>query len=195
MKYEAKDFSSLFGVEGLSRKLLETHFTLYQGYVANTNKIQALLAEAEAGSPPYGELKRRFGWEFDGMRLHEYYFGNMKKGAAPLDKASDIGKEIASQFGSIDRWEKDFRATGGIRGIGWAALALDREHRRLFNVWVNEHDAGHLAGQTLLLIMDVFEHAYLLDYGTQRADYIDSFMKSIDWSVASKRFRELPVNG
>lgn len=191
MTYEPKNFDHLLGTPGFSDQLLKNHFTLYQGYVKNTNDLSANLAQAEKGGwmgmPGYAELKRRFGWEFDGMRLHEYYFGNMSKdGGSP----SDAFKErVSKDFGSYESWEKDFRATGAMRGIGWAVLYHDTMADKLFNVWINEHDAGHFAGCTPVLIMDVFEHAFMLDYGTKRADYIEAFMKAIDWKVVDSRLK------
>lgn len=186
--YEAKNFEALLGTEGFSDMLLRNHFMLYEGYVSNTNKVHDLLRNAEVGTPAYNELKRRFGWEWDGMRLHELYFGNMIKGGGAFDMKSDLAKKIVEDFGSVEAWEKDFRGTGALRGIGWAILARDRETGRLFNVWVNEHDGGHLVGATPLLVMDVFEHAFMLDYGLKRADYIGAFWKAINWSVVSERF-------
>ena len=186
--YEAKNFERLLGTSGFSDVLLRNHFTLYEGYVSNTNKVHEFLKTAEVGTPPYNELKRRFGWEWDGMRLHELYFGNMIKGGSDLDKKSALAKRIEEDFGSVDAWEKDFRATGAMRGIGWVILARDTETGRLFNVWINEHDGGHLAGATIVLVMDVFEHAFALDYGIKRADYINAFWNAIDWNVASERF-------
>jgi superoxide dismutase, Fe-Mn family len=186
--YEAKDYSSLLGTPGFSDNLLDTHFGLYQGYVKNTNTLVEKLASAESGTPEYAELKRRFGWEFNGMRLHELYFSNMiKDGAAPSDTL--LATKLTEDFGSIEAWEKDFKASGALRGIGWVVLYKDGGNR-LFNVWVNEHDVGHLAGATPLLVMDVFEHAFILDYGMKRGEYIDAFMKSIDWSVVGKRFEK-----
>ncbi|HET8575081.1 MAG TPA: Fe-Mn family superoxide dismutase, partial [Candidatus Paceibacterota bacterium] len=124
----------------------------------------------------------------NGMRLHEYYFGGMTKDGQGIDQSSKLHGKIAEEFGSYENWEKDFRGTGAMRGIGWAVLAHDKEADRLFNVWVNEHDMGHLAGATPVLIMDVFEHAFMVDYGTKRAEYIDAFMKAIDWEVSESRF-------
>ena len=122
------------------------------------------------------------------MRLHELYFGNMIKGGTErLPEDSELCKKICAQWGSFDEWAKDFKATGAIRGIGWAILVYDKGADTLFNVWVNEHDVGHLAGATPLLVMDVFEHAFMLDYGVKRADYIESFWKAINWEVAEKR--------
>jgi Fe-Mn family superoxide dismutase len=193
MAYEAKDFSGLLGTEGFSDELLNTHFKLYQGYVANTNKVAELLASTEHGTPQYSELKRRFGWEFNGMRLHGLYFGNMVKGEANLDKGSSLAKMIETEFGSYENWEKDFKATGSLRGIGWASLYYDKCGKRLFNMWINEHDAGHPAGCKPLLVMDVFEHAFIIDYKMDRAGYISSFMKAINWDKANKRFERAGV--
>jgi Fe-Mn family superoxide dismutase len=193
MSYQAKDYSRLLGTPGFSDQLLKNHFTLYQGYVNNTNKLaetlKAMLKEGKANTPEYAELKRRFGWEWNGMRLHEYYFDNLVNGGKPLDPNSDLAKKIAEDFGSYAEWEKEFKATGVMRGIGWVVLYLDPISNKLFNSWINEHDIGHLAGCRLLLVMDVFEHAFMLDYGLKRADYIEAFFKNIDWSVVSSRLK------
>lgn len=191
--YEAKNFERLLGTDGFSEVLLRNHFTLYEGYVSNVNKIYEFLKTADTGTPPWSELKRRFGWEWDGMRLHELYFGNMIKGGSDLDKKCALVKRIEQDFGSLDAWENNFRATGAMRGIGWAILARDRETGRLFNVWINEHDCGHLAGTEIILVMDVFEHAFALDYGIKRADYINAFWNAIDWSVLEERFSPTPI--
>ncbi|MFZ3383516.1 MAG: Fe-Mn family superoxide dismutase [Candidatus Methanoperedens sp.] len=190
MAYEAKNFESLSGTKGFSDQLLKNHFTLYQGYVTNTNKVADALSgmakEGKMGTPEYAELKRRFGWEFNGMRLHEYYFGNMIKDGKALDKNSNLYKKIVTDFGSYENWEKDFKATGSMRGIGWVILYYDGTEGRLFNTWINEHDAGHLCGASPLLVMDVFEHAYMVDYGLKKADYIEAFFKAIDWTIDPK---------
>lgn len=186
--YEAKNFEHLLGTEGFSDALLRSHFTLYEGYVSNVNKVSEFLKTAETGTPPYGELKRRFGWEWNGMRLHELYFGNMVKGGSALDKKDALAKKIIEDFGSFELWEKDFKAVGAMRGVGWAALVRDSETGRLANVWIAEHDGGHLAGAAVLLVMDVFEHAFAFDYGIKRADYIAAFWNAIEWNVVEKRF-------
>lgn len=187
MAYEAKNFEHLLGTKGLSDQLLKNHFTLYQGYVTNTNKLadtlNAMLKEGKAGTPEYSELKRRFGWEWNGMRMHEYYFGNMTKGGKPIDKDTNMYKKIVEDFGSYEDWEKDFRGVGSMRGIGWTVLYYDMMEGRLFNTWINEHDVGHLCGAVPLLVMDVFEHAFMLDYGVKKAGYIDAFFNAIDWTI------------
>jgi Fe-Mn family superoxide dismutase len=190
--YAPKDYKHLLGLAGLSDALLTNHFALYEGYVNNTNKVAdrlaALLASDETGTPEYAELKRRYGWEWNGMRLHEYYFDNLAPNAATLSPESALAKKIADDFGSFENWEKDFRATGAMRGIGWVILGYDAEAKRLSNVWINEHDLGHLAGTLPIVVMDVFEHAFMLDYGIKRADYIETFFRAIDWTAAEKRF-------
>jgi Fe-Mn family superoxide dismutase len=192
MKYQAINFEKLLGTEGFSNQLLTNHFTLYNGYVTNTNKLMEELAELEkqgkAGIPQYAEMKRRFGWEFDGMRLHELYFGNMAKGGSALDKNSKLQSKIAEDFGSVESCAKGFKTAGAMRGIGWAILYYDPIGNQLVNTWINEHDGGHLAGAAPILIMDVFEHAFITDYGLKRADYIEAFLKAIDWKTVQKRF-------
>src|SRR5574341_1118678 len=189
MAYEAKNFDNLLGTKGFSDVLLKNHFTLYQGYVTNTNKsidaLAALAKEGKTGTPEYAEQKRRFGWEWNGMRLHEYYFGNMVKGGKPIDKNSNFYKKIVEDFGSYENWEKDFRAVASMRGIGWVILYYDGMADKLFNTWINEHDVGHLCAASPMLVMDVFEHAFITDYGIKRADYIEAFFKAIDWTIDS----------
>lgn len=187
--YEAQNFDHLIGTKGFSDALLNNHFTLYQGYVANTNKLAELLKTVGPGTPEYAELKRRFGWEYNGMRLHELYFGNMTKEQSQAPEKPLVTEAIEKQFGSFDTWAADFKATGALRGIGWAILVREEGSGRLHNVWVNEHDVGHLAGAKQLLVMDVFEHAFMLDYGLKRADYITAFWDAINWDIVDERFR------
>lgn len=193
MEYISRNFDELLGIKGLSDQLLKNHFTLYQGYVTNTNKLinelTSLLNEGSTGTPEYAELKRRFGWEWNGMRLHENYFDNLSNIDNSIDTNSALAKEIVKNFGSIKNWEKDFKSTGMLRGIGWVALYQDTESKQMFNTWINEHEIGHISGGSLLLIMDVFEHAFMIDYGLKRAEYIETFFKNIDWKVVSKRFK------
>ena len=192
MSYTAKDYAHLIGMEGFGEALLKNHFTLYQGYVTNTGKLldalAQLIAEGKGATPEYAELKRRLGWEFNGMRLHELYFGNLG-GSAPLDQGTALARKLAATFGSVELWEKDFRATGAMRGIGWVGLYLDPVGDRLINFWINEHDVANPAGCIPLLIMDVFEHAFMLDYGLKRADYIEAFFRNIDWQTVETRLK------
>ena len=190
MSYQVKDYTGLIGMKGFSEKLLKNHFTLYQGYVKNTNKImetlERLLAEGRANTAEYSELKRRLGWEFDGMRLHELYFENLG-GRGNIQGKMGLIQKIVENFGSYEAWEEDFKATASIRGIGWAVLYQDNQTGTLNNFWIDEHHIGHPVNRTPLLVLDAWEHAYILDYGLKRADYINVFFENIDWDVVARR--------
>jgi Fe-Mn family superoxide dismutase len=190
MAYEAKDYSRLIGMSGFSETLLRNHFTLYQGYVTNTNKLLDTLGQmakdGKFATPEYAELKRRMGFEFDGMRLHEYYFENMG-GKGDLSQSAVLRQKLSADFGSYEAWEADFKGTGAMRGIGWAILYRDNMTGRLINQWINEHEVGHLAGCQPILVMDVFEHAFMIDYGLKRADYIAAFFKNISREAVEGR--------
>ena len=192
MDYTARDYSKLLGMTGFSDSLLNNHFSLYQGYVKNTNKLMELLnamikdLKADAPSPEYAELKRRLAWEFDGMRLHEYYFDNLG-GDGELDRKGNLASVLEAQFGCYESWELDFKATGAMRGIGWVILYQDDKNGTMFNQWINEHDIGHATGCRPVLVMDVFEHAFMLDYGLKKIGYINSFFKNIKWDAVESR--------
>ncbi len=192
VQYEARDYSKLLGMEGFSDTLLNNHFTLYKGYVTNTNtlasKIHEMFNAGNDRTPEYAELKRRFGFEFDGMRLHEFYFENLGGNGEP-NSTSELYKKIEQDFGSFDSWKKDFISTGVMRGIGWVMLYEDPENGSLMNCWIGEHQENHPAGCLPILVMDVWEHAFMLDYGLNRAGYIESFFKNIDWSAVEKRYK------
>lgn len=192
-EYTTRDFSHLIGMEGFSDELLKIHFTLYQGYVTQTNQLSRLLGSyvsaTEKPDYAYQALKRRFSFEFDGMRLHELYFENLG-GKDPLDPQSALFKRIVKDFGSYEAWKGDFVATGMMRGIGWAILYLDPKSGRLFNSWISEHETGHLAAGVPILVMDVWEHAYMVQYRLDKAKYIEAFLNNIDWSKPGHRWQE-----
>lgn len=191
VSYEVKDFSYLLNITDFDDELLNMHFKLYEGYVKNANylleELQSLASSGKATSYIFGALKRRLGWEFDGMRLHELYFGNMGK-KSTLNVDTPLYQAIVKDFGSFKSWKDDFMATGEIRGIGWVILYFDPKNGRLINTWINEHDVGHLATGDIILVMDVWEHAYLIQFGLNRKKYIDTFFNSIDWNVANQRY-------
>ncbi len=197
MAYEPKNFEHLLGLPGFSENLLKNHFTLYQGYVTNTNKVRDLLSnllkEGKTATPEFAELTRRLGWEFNGMRLHELYFSNLSKTPSKLSATNPLGKKIQEQFGSIENWEKEARAICTMRGIGWAVLYFDHINNQLINCWVNEHDVGHLSTCVPLVVIDVFEHAYITDFGIKRADYVDAIFKFLDFAPLEERY--LKVGG
>lgn len=191
-EYQPKNYDHLLGMPGFNNDLLKMHFKLYEGYVRNLNLLLENLTDYSTDSPislySFGALKRRIGWEFDGMRLHELYFGNLG-GKTPLSKESPLYAAVSQQFGSFERWKKDFITTAMTRGIGWVILYRDTQTGQLINAWVEEHDIGNLATAEPLLVLDVWEHAYLTQYGLDRAGYIDTFLKNIDWNVVDGRFK------
>lgn len=185
--YTAKDYTHLLGLPGFSDTMLNNHFALYQGYVKNTNLLMEKLDALESGTPEYYELKRRLGWEFDGMRMHELYFTNMSKESIPFPVDSALGNKIVATWGSVESWKESFSKLGMMRGIGWVVLLEDTVSKELFHAWISDHHEGHIIDTKVLLTMDCWEHAYITDYGIKRADYITSFMNVIDWSVVEKR--------
>jgi Fe-Mn family superoxide dismutase len=187
MTYEQKDYSRLIGMAGFSETMLTNHFTLYGGYVKNVNMVIESLKLLKANSPEYNELKRRFGWEWNGMKMHEFYFGNLSKEVQQVNTDSKLYKDITAQWGSYEAWLEDFKATGLIRGIGWVVLAKDRDTGFLMNLWIGEHDEGHLCNQDIVLVMDIWEHAYATDYGIKKADYINAFVGGINWKEVESR--------
>jgi Fe-Mn family superoxide dismutase len=190
--YKAKEFK-LSGLEGISDKTLETHFALYQGYVKNTNLLNEQIMEkiqnGAAGStdPTYTELTRRLGFEYGGMVLHEYYFENL----APKGKGNpgrELTEALNNSFGEFEKWKKAFIAVGGLRGVGWAILYQDPATGRLSNHWVALHQNGVPSGFKPILVMDAWEHAYVLDFNaTGRAKYIDAFFANVNWEPINKR--------
>lgn len=176
MIYETKKFEHLLGMIGFSDNLLKNHFTLYEGYVKNVNSTTD---------------RRRFGWEYNGMKMHELYFENMTKDFKETNIESDLFKNIIKSFASFEQWLADFKNLGLTRGIGWVALVKEKVSGNLINIWIDEHNTGHLANAEILLVMDVWEHAYVTDYGIKRADYIDKFVSIIDWKVVEQRYTVL----
>ena len=191
--FEAKTFPKLAnGLTGISKELLEDHFKLYQGYCTNTAKVmtelKAMIDAGTVGTPVYNELKRRIGFEANGILMHEWYFDNMTPDGGAIPQDSKLYKMLVEQYGSYEKWEADFKATGMIRGIGWAAMYQCPCTGMLMNLWIGEHEIGHPAGANPILIMDVWEHAYANDHKpTGRKAYIDAFFKNIDWAVAEGR--------
>jgi superoxide dismutase, Fe-Mn family len=187
MTQEIKKFDNLLGLSGFSDTLLKNHFTLYEGYVKNVNSLLDLFKTLKAGSPEYNEIHRRFGWEWNGVVFHELYFANFTKDTNTLNTEGNLYKKITEGFGSYENWLENFKTLGLTRGIGWVALVEDKNSGALINIWIGEHDIGLLAQTNILLIMDVWEHSYVTDYGIKRIDYIDNFIKVINWSIVESR--------
>jgi Fe-Mn family superoxide dismutase len=180
---------------GISAKNIEEHLKLYAGYVKHTNlileKITEYTKDAETNAYVLGELQRRFSFEFDGMRNHEYYFASLENGPQAINTESALYKKITEQFGSYDAWLMRFKAIALTRGIGWAILYYDAQTDKLLNTWVEEQHLGHLTGLTPILALDVWEHAYVVDYHPSgKKQYVEDFFNNLNWSVIEKNFEK-----
>ena len=196
--YKPRQFN-LSGLQGISDETLEMHFKLYEGYVKETNKltekINAFIKDGTVDQeemPAYSELTRRLGFEYNGMVLHEYYFDNMKKGGGTGDPGptSSFAKAAESGFGTYEIWKTDFVGIGKMRGVGWTITYQNPVNGRLSNHWISLHETGNVAGFDPILVMDVWEHAFLLDYKpAERPKYIEAFFSNIDWSMVESRLK------
>ena len=193
--YKARQFD-LSGLKGISDETLELHFKLYEGYVKETNnlteRIWQFIQDGKVDQeemPAFSELTRRLGFEYNGMVLHEYYFENLKKGTGTgePEQSSKFLKAAEASFGSYDIWKADFQGIGKMRGVGWAICYENPANHRLSNHWISLHETGNVAGFNPILVMDVWEHAYLLDFKTERPKYIEAFFSNIDWSAVESR--------
>jgi len=197
--YQARQFN-LSGLKGISDQTLEMHFKLYEGYVKETNKLTERIDEFikdanvdQEEMPAYSELTRRLGFEYNGMVLHEYYFDNLISGGGTGDpaKTSQFVKAAESSFGSYDIWKADFVGIGKMRGVGWAICNQNPSNGRLSNHWITLHETGNVAGFDPILVMDVWEHAFLLDYKpAERPKYIEAFFTNIAWDEVEKRLQK-----
>ncbi len=192
--YKPQTFN-LSGLTGISDGTLAMHFKLYEGYVTNTNILNEQIAEMAKGEitakemPVFSELTRRLGFEYNGMVLHEWYFGNMMKGGSgDPDKNSSFYKAAATSYGSYENWKKNFVAVGKMRGVGWAACYQDPLSGSLSNHWITLHEVNNIAGFNPILIMDVWEHAFIRDYApADRPKYIEAFFSNINWAACDER--------
>jgi Fe-Mn family superoxide dismutase len=194
MNYEARKFD-LKGLQGISDETLELHFKLYAGYVKGTNaltsRIDEILKDGKVDQeemPAYSELTRRLGFEYNGMVLHELYFENLTR-SSDERAAAAFRERVERSFGSFDVWKTDFASIGNMRGVGWAICYENPTNGRLSNHWITLHENGNIAGFRPIVVMDVWEHAYLLDHGSERAKYVDAFFANVAWNVASDRLR------
>ncbi len=190
--YQPKSFT-IPPLDGISAKSVEEHVGLYQGYVKNFMGICTLMGDlmkdSEKNAHALSELQRRLSFEFDGMCLHEYYFSQFEGGAAPLSPDGAFGKAVAAQWGSAEMIVTLMKNVGMMRGPGWAILYLDPETGVFQSAFVGEQHQGHFATLPIILALDVWEHAFLLDYGAQgKGKYIDAFFKNLNWEVVEKRF-------
>ena len=190
MKYEAKTFA-IPHVEGISKETMENHLGLYQGYVKSVNlieeKIKELSSDVALNAYTIGEMQRRLGFEFCGMRNHEYYFAQFEGGHKELPE-STLKTKIETEWGSFEAWLASFSQIAKARGIGWAMLYHDEQTGQLVQTWVDEQHIGQLVDVDIILALDMWEHSYLMDYASpDKGKYIDAFFKNMNWEVVAGR--------
>jgi Fe-Mn family superoxide dismutase len=178
---------ALYELDGISRATIEAHYTLYQGYVNKRNEILGRLGDVDvsAANQVYSEiraLKVDLSFAVGGIKNHEIYFEHL--GGAGGDPDGAVGALIARDFGSAAAWRADLTATG-MAGRGWAWTAYDWDEGRLFNYLGDTQNMFPIWNATPLVALDVYEHAYWLDYQTDRASYIDAFLANLDWDVVN----------
>jgi Fe-Mn family superoxide dismutase len=193
MEYAAKKFD-LPTLDGISDESVKQHLALYEGYVKNFNAIAAKLveyaADSEKNALALSELIRRKSFEFDGMRLHEYYFEQFEGGPKALDGTSVLGQAMEKAYKTY--FQEYFKAIGNMRGPGWAILYWDPVGKEFQAGFAGEQHQGHFATLPIILALDVWEHCFLLDYGaTGKGKYLEAFFKNLNWGVVEKRFAEL----
>lgn len=191
-KYEPKEFS-IPELKGISAKTIEEHLKLYAGYVNHTNlileKIESL-KDDENSAYLLAEAQRRFGFEFDGMRNHEYYFNALEEGSQPLSDGT-FKKKIEQDFGSFDGWLARFKTLAKTRGVGWAMLYYDKKNDCLVNTWVDEQHLGHLTGLAPVLALDMWEHSFVADYlPSGKGQYIEDFFENLNWNNIEDNFAQ-----
>lgn len=192
--YTVREELKPVALAGISDDQINDHWGLYKGYVTQANALRKELAEMRAngqgGGLTYADRRRRLGFEYAGMVLHEYYFANLKAGVARAEDAG-FARAVVEQYGAFESWLLDFANTGKTRGIGWAICYLDTATGQINNHFIQLHEDGNIPGFVPLLVMDVFEHAYMVDHRAGgRATYIEAFLKNIHWELVEQRYQE-----
>ncbi len=179
---------------GLSEKQIKAHLGLYEGYVKHINVLREQITELTAlDKEKYAyaimETRRRLGFEFNGMRMHEYYFTQLEEGAIPLNSETALAKALSEKYGSVEDFITHFTSVGMSRGIGWSILYADPKSNTVHTAWVSDHELGQLGGLPIILAMDMWEHAFMVDYlPAEKKSYIEAFLKNLNWGVIEKRF-------
>lgn len=194
MTYQEQSFN-LPTLTGISQKQVEVHLKLYGGYVKHVNVLNdtltSLMQDSEKNAYALSEVKRRLGFEFDGMRMHEYYFSQWQDGATALAAQGALATALEKQYGSVDACLAEFKAVGMMRGIGWAVLYFDQNAGQFHIAWVGDHEFGQLSGLPVVLAMDMWEHAFMVDYmPADKKQYVDAFFANLNWRVPEERFTQ-----
>lgn len=191
MEYKEQKFEP-GELSGISAKQIEVHLGLYAGYVKHVNLIREKIAELESDKEKnaylIAELRRRFSFEFDGMRMHEYYFEGFEGEAMEISDG-DLKNALSEKYGSMEAFIEHFKAVGMSRGIGWTTLYWDKKAKTPHVAWIGDHELGTLSGLPILIAMDMWEHAFMVDYvPSEKGKYVDAFLSNLNWSVVEKRF-------
>lgn len=191
MTYEPKQFT-IPQLTGISERSIEEHLKLYAGYVKHVNliheKSEELSQDPEKNAYALAEVQRRLGFEFGGMKNHEYYFTQFEGGKTELKEGSQLHTYITKQWGSFDAFVAQCKTIAMTRGVGWVMLYIDRAAGRLVLAWVDEQHIGQLADVDIVLALDMWEHSFMLDYApSQKKGYIDAFFENINWDIVADR--------
>lgn len=180
----------------ISDRQIKTHLELYAGYIKHTNLIREKIHELENTNKEKNlyvikELRRRFSFEFNGMRMHEYYFEQFEDRANAISQDSKLLKALSKRYGLWNGFINHFKETANIRGVGWAVVYWDAKARTPHTAWVSSHELGALVGLPILFVIDMWEHAFMVDYlPSQREEYIDAFLNNINWNIIEERFNK-----
>ena len=182
-------------LKGISAKNIEEHLKLYTGYVKNSNliseKIVEYMADYDKNVYVIGELQRRFGFEFNGMRNHEYFFKSLEGGTKELPSNSELKKALEKIAPSFEVWLAGFKTLTMTRGIGWAVIYYDKQTKQLIPAWIDEHHSGQLNGLSWILGIDMWEHAFVYDYPTsEKKRYVEAFFANLNWEVIEENYLE-----
>lgn len=195
MEHYKEQTYTFHALDGVSEKTMTTHLALYSGYVKNTNTILDLLESMrgdDAKKYALLEARRRFSFEFGGMRNHEYFFEQLTGGPRELDPGNALAKRLAKEFGSIEAWKSDLLSLAGMRGVGFAILYHDKEADRLLNSWIDEQHLGHLNSAQFIFGIDLWEHAFILDYApSEKMKYVDAVFRNTNFRVVEARFKSV----
>lgn len=193
MQYSAKKFN-LPTLSGISEKQVEVHLGLYEGYVKHLNLLREQITDLETlNREKYAyavmELRRRLGFEFNGMRMHEFYFSQWEGGATDELRDGALASTLAKKYGSWESFLEHFKTVGMSRGIGWTILYADQQKETVHTAWITDHELGQLGGLPIILALDIWEHAFMVDYlPSEKKQYIEAFLKNLNWSVVEERF-------
>ncbi len=190
--YTSKKFNLPANMPGLSSESIKSHIGLYEGYVANFNAMTELISnlrqDTDGSQHCIAEIIRRRSFEFDGMRLHEYYFSQLEDSPTEITEDSILAQKLINQFGSIDAVVSQIKEVGMMRGPGWAILYYDKEQDIFHIGFSGEQHQGHFVTLPIIIALDVWEHAYISDYGTAgKSAYIDAFFANLNWNMVESR--------